>query len=50
MAERIDSQQPTSRLKMQGISNRFEATFAIEDISIEVAPGEVLALVGENRW
>jgi len=41
MAERIDSQKPTIRLKMQGISNCFGATTAIEDISIEVAPRRV---------
>jgi ribose transport system ATP-binding protein len=48
MAERIDSQQPAIRLQMQGVSKRFGATIALEDVSIEVAAGEVLALVGEN--
>ena len=48
MAERIDSQQPAIRLQMQGVSKRFGATIALEDVSIEVATGEVLALVGEN--
>ena len=36
------------RLQMQGVSKRFGATVALEDVSIEVAAGEVLALVGEN--
>ena len=36
------------RLKMEGVSKRFGATVALEDVSIEVAAGEVLALVGEN--
>jgi ribose transport system ATP-binding protein len=48
MAERIDSQKPAIRLKMQGVSKRFGATIALENVSIEVAAGEVLALVGEN--
>ena len=33
---------------MQGICKRFGATIALEDVGIKVAPGEVLALVGEN--
>ena len=48
MAERVDSQQPPVRLQMQGVSKRFGATVALEDVGIEVAAGQVLALVGEN--
>jgi ribose transport system ATP-binding protein len=33
---------------MQGVSKRFGATVALEDVGIEVARGQVLALVGEN--
>jgi ribose transport system ATP-binding protein len=33
---------------MQGVSKRFGATVALEDVGIEVATGQVLALVGEN--
>jgi ribose transport system ATP-binding protein len=33
---------------MNGICKRFGATIALEDVGIKVAPGEVLALVGEN--
>jgi ribose transport system ATP-binding protein len=33
---------------MQGVSKRFGATVALDDVGIEVAGGEVLALVGEN--
>jgi len=33
---------------MQGICKRFGATVALEDVGIEVAAGQVLALVGEN--
>ena len=48
MAERIDAHEPVIRLQMQGISKRFGATVALEDVGIKVAAGEVLALVGEN--
>lgn len=48
MAGRIDSQQATARLRMQGINKRFGATIALQDVSIEVASGQILALVGEN--
>ncbi len=48
MAERIDSQQTTARLRMQGVSKRFGATVALQDVGIEVAAGQILALVGEN--
>jgi ribose transport system ATP-binding protein len=33
---------------MQGVGKRFGATVALEDVSIKVASGQVLALVGEN--
>lgn len=36
------------RLEMFGIGKRFGATMALEDVTLKVAPGEVLALVGEN--
>ena len=48
MAERIDSDQSSIRLRMRDVSKRFGATVALEDVSIEVAAGRVLALVGEN--
>ena len=48
MAERIDSQHAKARLRMQGVSKRFGATVALQDVGIEVASGQVLALVGEN--
>lgn len=48
MAERVDSDQSSIRLQMQGVCKRFGATVALEDVSIEVAAGQVLALVGEN--
>ncbi|MCE9605796.1 MAG: sugar ABC transporter ATP-binding protein [Planctomycetia bacterium] len=35
-------------LRMQGISKRFGATRALSDVSLEVAAGEVMALIGEN--
>ena len=48
MAERVDSDQSSIRLQMREVSKRFGATVALEDVSIEVAAGQVLALVGEN--
>jgi len=48
MAERVDSDQSSIRLQMQGVCKRFGATVALEDVSIGVAAGQVLALVGEN--
>jgi ribose transport system ATP-binding protein len=36
------------RLKMQGIHKRFGATIALAGVDLQVAPGEVLGLVGEN--
>jgi ribose transport system ATP-binding protein len=48
MAERIDSSQSSALLEMRGISKRFGATVALVDVGIEVAGGQVLALVGEN--
>jgi ribose transport system ATP-binding protein len=37
-----------ARLRMVGIRKRFGATLALEGVDLEVAPGEVRALVGEN--
>jgi ribose transport system ATP-binding protein len=35
-------------LEMRGISKAFPGVHALEDVSLEVGPGEVVALVGEN--
>ena len=48
MAERIDAHETAIRLQMQGVSKRFGATIALEDVGIKVTAGEVHALVGEN--
>jgi ribose transport system ATP-binding protein len=48
MAERVEPDQSAIRLQMQGVCKRFGATIALEDVSIKVASGQVLALVGEN--
>ena len=39
---------PTPILEMQHISKRFDATQAVEDVSLALYPGEVHALLGEN--
>src|SRR6266850_5134141 len=38
----------TPRLKMSGVQKAFGATRALKNVSFEVAPGEVHALIGEN--
>lgn len=38
----------TPRLRIRGISKSFEAVRALQDVSFDLAPGEVHALVGEN--
>ena len=48
MVERVNSDETSVRLEMRGICKRFGATVALEDVSIDVSGGEVLALVGEN--
>src|SRR6516225_6908864 len=35
-------------LEMRGISKRFPGVVALDSVNLQVAPGEVVALVGEN--
>ncbi len=37
-----------SRLKLEGISRSFGAIQALDDVSLEIGPGEVLGLMGDN--
>jgi ribose transport system ATP-binding protein len=39
---------PPPRLKMAGVQKRFGATRALREVSFQVEPGEVHALIGEN--
>ncbi len=39
---------PVPRVALRGISKRFVATQALDDVSFDLLPGEVNALVGEN--
>jgi len=36
------------RLRLDGIQKNFGATCALKNVSLEIAPGEVHALIGEN--
>ena len=47
MAEAVASPAPP-RLSMRGVSKSFAATTALEGVDLSVAPGEVVALVGQN--
>jgi ribose transport system ATP-binding protein len=38
----------TTRLRLKGVRKRFGATIALNGVDLEIAPGEVHALVGEN--
>jgi ribose transport system ATP-binding protein len=38
----------TPLLEMQGISKRFPGVVALQDVTLTVNPGEIVALVGEN--
>lgn len=39
---------PVPRLSIQNVSKSFEAIHALRDVSFDLAPGEIHALVGEN--
>jgi len=39
---------PTLRADLRGISKRFGATQALDDVSLTLVPGEIHGLVGEN--
>jgi len=47
MAEAVAS-APPPRLSMRGVSKSFAATVALDGVDLHVAPGEVVALVGQN--
>src|SRR5262247_1017435 len=42
----MNSEQPT--LEIIGVSKRFDATQALDNVSLKLFPGEVHALLGEN--
>ena len=47
MAEAV-ARLPPPRLEMRGVSRSFAATVALDGVDLHVAPGEVVALVGQN--
>jgi rhamnose transport system ATP-binding protein len=48
MSEPAPARAQTPVLAMTGISKRFDATQALDDVSLTLFPGEVHALLGEN--
>ena len=42
------SQEVVPILEFRGITKRFGGTLAVDDVHLEVRPGEILALLGEN--
>ena len=48
MSSETDLSQPTPLLSVRGLSKRFPGVQALSDIDLDLAAGEVLALLGEN--
>lgn len=48
MTAEVAANPGAPRLSVQGISKSFEAIHALRDVSFDLAPGEIHALVGEN--
>ena len=46
--DRSDALPPSPLLRVEGVSKTFPGVQALENVSLEVYPGEVLGLVGEN--
>ena len=44
----VQAQQATPALAALGVSKRFGVVRALDDVTLKVRAGEVLALVGEN--
>jgi ABC-type sugar transport system ATPase subunit len=39
---------PQPRLRVQGVTKAFPGVVALDNVSIEILPGEIHAMVGEN--
>lgn len=46
--EKMNAGNADQRLVVSGVSKRYPGVLALNDVSIDVRPGEVLALLGEN--
>jgi len=44
----VSPDQPPLRLQMQKVRRSFPGVLALDDVDLEVAPGEVHVLLGEN--
>jgi len=44
----MSTNAPAPAISMIGIGKRFPSVRALDDVSIEVRPGEVVGLIGEN--
>ena len=40
--------EPPAAIAVEGLSKRFDATVALDDVSFSIGQGEIRALIGEN--
>jgi len=47
-ADHLDRSEPTGRVRVRGLTKRFGATTVLEALDLDLAPGEIVALVGRS--